>query len=419
MLDSDLTQKLQALAKDEASYETLKQLFEAEAKKAEQYKTWLELLESAVRNDYDSIIVTDLELNNPGPRICYVNDGFQRMTGYKREEVMGQTPRILQGEKTDRKTLDRLRANLEKGNSFFGQTVNYRKDGSEYINQWDIHPLTNRRGEITHWVSYQHDITERKRSEKKVMDTNTNFDDLFEGSKQTYVDLSLNGLVIDANKAFREMLGYTNEELQNASIWEFTPANDVPVLKAIFTGSENDIRNHADAFTIMFRRKNGMPVQAELNLKVLTNDGDRIARAIISNVSMRKNVLEILKKRNLGFDKVFERKNDFTYGFEINENGLPTVKWISDGFQELTGYSKDECLGEDGFTKLIHPEDLISVRKHYKAMSEGRSATQSFRILKKNGEAVQVMDYSKPDTEKSGEFKGSFVAAGKEALKTV
>ncbi|MCH8487362.1 MAG: PAS domain S-box protein [Candidatus Cyclonatronum sp.] len=419
MLDSDLTKKLQSLAKDEASFETLKALFQAEAEKAQQYKTWLELLESAVRNDYDSIIVTELELNNPGPRICYVNDGFQRMTGYKREEVIGKTPRMLQGEKTDRKTLDRLRANLEKGNSFFGQTVNYRKDGSEYINQWDIHPLTNRRGEITHWVSYQHDITERKRSEKKVMDTNTNFDDLFEGSKQTYVDLSLNGLVLDANKAFREMLGYTNEELQNAQIWEFTPSNEVPVLKTIFTSSENDIKNSAEPLTIMFRRKNGMPVQAELSLKILSNDGKRIARAVVSNVSMRKNVLEILKKRNLGFDKIFERKNDFTYGFEIGANGLPVIKWISEGFEALTGYEKDECHGEAGFNKLIHPEDLLAVRRHYKAIAEGKSATQTFRIVKKSGEVVLVMDYSKPNAESEGEFKGSFVAAGKEALKTV
>lgn len=419
MLDSDLTQQLRALSKDEASFETLKSLFQAEADKTAQYKNWLELLESAVRNDYDSIIVTELELNNPGPRICYVNDGFERMTGYRREDVIGKTPRILQGEKTDRKTLDRLRANLEKGNSFFGQTVNYRKDGSEYINQWDIHPLTDRKGQVTHWVSYQHDITERKRSEKKVLDTNTNFDDLFEGSKQTFVDLSLNGTVLDSNKAFREMLGYTNEELQSGKIWEFTPSNDVPVLKTIFTGSEDDIRSHSEAFTIMFRRKNGMPVQAELSLKILTNDGERIARAIVSNVSMRKNVLEILKKRNLGFDKVFERKNDFTYGFEIGSNGLPAVKWISEGFEALTGYDKSECLGEDGFNKLIHPEDLMAVRKHFKALAEGKSSTQSFRIVKKTGEVTLVMDYSKPDTENENEFKGSFVAAGKEALKTV
>jgi PAS domain S-box-containing protein len=90
----------------------------------------------------------------------------------------------LQGPKTDRAVLDILKKRLQEGQSFFGHTVNYRKDGSEFVNQWDIHPLTNEEGEITHWVSYQHDITERKRSEKKVVDAEIEFDRLTEESKK-------------------------------------------------------------------------------------------------------------------------------------------------------------------------------------------------------------------------------------------
>ncbi len=418
MLDNKLLSTLKSLAKDDASFAKLKELFERERSEKESYESYLDLLESAVRNDYDSILVTDLELNKPGPRICYVNDGFEKMTGYTRDEVIGKTPRILQGEKTDRKTLDRLRENLEKGNSFFGQTVNYRKDGSEYINQWDIHPLTNRKGEVTHWVSYQHDITERKRSEKKIMDTNTDFDDLFEESKKAYADLDTDGTLLDSNKAFRQMLGYVQEELSGSKLWELTPSNAVANVKAVFSEGTLEDVNPDNQFKIMFRRKNGMPVQADATFRPISVDGKKRVRATVSNASMKKNVLEILKKRNTGFDKIFERKNDFTYGFSFSNSDM-VIDWISEGFEALTGYTPEECKGKNGFSKIIHPDDHKLLDEHYAKIKNGKSATLTFRIQTKDGSVNKVMDYSKPDAEKQDSYKGAFIAAGKEALKTV
>lgn len=70
---------------------------------------------------------------------------------------------MLQGEKTDRAILDRLKRRLIEGQAFFGHTINYRKDGSEFINQWDIHPLINAEGEVTHWYLINGMLLRRKR----------------------------------------------------------------------------------------------------------------------------------------------------------------------------------------------------------------------------------------------------------------
>ncbi|MEO9887270.1 MAG: PAS domain S-box protein, partial [Balneola sp.] len=160
--ESEILELIKSCSKDKASESKLESLFSEILQKYDRTKSHLSLLENATKHDYDSILITELNLKEPGPRIVYVNDGFTKMTGYSREEVIGKTPRILQGEKTDRHVLDRLKKRLIDGQAFFGHTVNYRKDGSEFINQWDIHPLTNSEGEITHWVSYQRDITERQ-----------------------------------------------------------------------------------------------------------------------------------------------------------------------------------------------------------------------------------------------------------------
>jgi len=421
MLDSKTIELIKSLSKDDSSFEKLKKMFENERDEALKFKNHLELLESAIRNDYDSIIITDLNLDKPGPRIVYVNDGFEKMTGYDREEVIGESPRILQGEKTDRHVLDRLKECLIKGKSFFGQTVNYRKDGSEYINQWDIHPLLNKNGEITHWVSYQHDITERKRAEKKLLNPNVEFDDIFEESKKTFVDIQPDGSIIEANKAFREMLGYQKDELKGMKIWEFTPEKSATMVQSVFSSTIlNDLSKYKN-FNVMFRRKNGLPVQAEIKMIKLCEDGTDFIRAEISNISLRKNVIDILQKRNSTFNKLFERKNDFNYGFRLADGASsPEITWISDGFSELTGYKSIECLGADGFNKLIHQDDLHSVTEHFTALRKGKSSCQQFRIVTKSGDVIPVMDYSKPDTESENEFKSSVVAVDTDnTLKTV
>ena len=115
----------------------------------------------------EAIIITGPELDRPGPRIEYVNPGFARMTGYTADEVVGRTPRILQGAGTDRAELDRMRAAMEAGRAFRGEAVNYRKDGAAFFVEWLIAPVLDRDGCVAHWVSAQRDVTGRKRAEER------------------------------------------------------------------------------------------------------------------------------------------------------------------------------------------------------------------------------------------------------------
>lgn len=115
----------------------------------------------------EAIIITGPDIDFPGPRIEYVNPGFTRMTGYAAEEVVGRTPRLLQGPDTDRAVLDRMRAALEAGRPFRGEAVNYRKDGTGFFVDWLITPVLDGDGRVSHWVSAQRDVTERKRAEAR------------------------------------------------------------------------------------------------------------------------------------------------------------------------------------------------------------------------------------------------------------
>ena len=130
------------------------------------------LLASVVHFSEDSIIITNTDLDLPGPLIVYVNPGFTKMTGYLPGEVLGKSPRILQGPKTDRSVLNLLKETLKAGKVFFGQAINYRKDGSEFWNEWHVEPIRDDSGKVTHYIAIQHDISERKRAEQAIEQKN-------------------------------------------------------------------------------------------------------------------------------------------------------------------------------------------------------------------------------------------------------
>jgi len=388
---------LESLSKDEESFKKLKKHIEEIEREKDFYQRSLNLLEQAIKHDYDSILITELNYEKPGPKIVYVNEGFCEMTGYSRDEVIGKTPRILQGPKTERKVLDRLKKRLKEGNSFFGQTVNYRKDGSEFINQWDIHPLKNKQGEITHWVSYQQDLNERKRAERVLVDTNIDFDKLDEESKRILIDVDEQGDIIMANKAFRDLIGYDKEELKRFKVWELVPHSLREEFQKKFEKVLAD-KGGKDCFKLIALHKSREPIQLEIYTKLLHLKDQDIIRGDVRNVSLQKRVMNKLKQQNAEFADAFVRNSDFNYCVSMNkENTLPSVDYLSESFANLTGYLPEHFENHTSWKELIHPEDEAKVLEHFQKVWNGKSHTESYRIKHREKGYISVMDYAKPE----------------------
>lgn len=126
----------------------------------------LPVIRAALDQTRSAACITTAELDLPGPEIVYVNPAYCEMTGCQAEEVLGQTPRIMQGPLTSRPVLDRLRSDLEAGRPFEGETVNYRSDGRPYLISWRIDPVVDDEGVTTHFIATQEDITRLRRAER-------------------------------------------------------------------------------------------------------------------------------------------------------------------------------------------------------------------------------------------------------------
>ncbi|WP_137931877.1 histidine kinase dimerization/phosphoacceptor domain -containing protein [Mesorhizobium comanense] len=121
---------------------------------------------AAIRATRMSMIITDpRQADNP---IVFANDAFLRLTGYQRQEVLGRNCRFLQGPKTDKAAVEKLRKAVDGVVDTSIDILNYRKDGSTFWNALYISPVSNDRGELLFFFASQLDVSDRKRSERRI-----------------------------------------------------------------------------------------------------------------------------------------------------------------------------------------------------------------------------------------------------------
>ena len=128
----------------------------------------LKLLETVITQTKDAVVITDTDTsNNPIPNIIFVNQAFTKMTGYKPKEVIGKSPLMFTGPKSDKVELEKLSKAIKNYKDCFIETISYKKNGEEYWVNFSMIPVTNKEGEHSHWISIQRDVTKEKNQERE------------------------------------------------------------------------------------------------------------------------------------------------------------------------------------------------------------------------------------------------------------
>ncbi|SDY13872.1 PAS domain S-box-containing protein [Halobellus clavatus] len=106
------------------------------------------------------VVITDAsQEDNP---IIYLNEGFEELTGYDEEEVLGRNCRFLQGEDTNPDTVAAIREAVDTGESISTDILNYDADGNPFWNLLEIFPIADETGDITNFVGFQREISDRR-----------------------------------------------------------------------------------------------------------------------------------------------------------------------------------------------------------------------------------------------------------------
>lgn len=244
----------------------------------------LRLLRTAISRLNDIVVVTEaVSIDEPGPRIVFVNEAFERITGYRREEVLGRSPRFLQGPETSRATLDRIRHALESRQPSRVELINYTKDGKPFWVELDIVPIADETG-YTHWVAIERDITERKRAEEDLQLAAK----AFANTADAIIITDRHRHIVSVNKAFSRVTGYTPEEALG---------QDPRILQSGRHGAEFYARMWESLNTtghwqgeIWNRHKDGTLYPELLNIDIIRNSQGEVTHylAVFTDISQRK-----------------------------------------------------------------------------------------------------------------------------------
>lgn len=375
----------------------------------------LRLLESAVVNANDAILITTADsLDEPnGPLIVYVNPGFTKMTGYTPGEVIGKTPRILQGVLTSQTQLKQIRTALQEGLSIRTELINYHKDGGTYWVDVNIVPIVDSEGEITHFVSIQRNISDYKQKESEIRRSEELFRQVTENIPQVFF----------LRDAYQEKLYYISPAYEK--IWGRTRAGLTDnfrenLLDSIRPSDRDHYINIVDGllsgqnFTGEFpiHRPSGelrwicaktFPVnneQGELyRFAGIAEDITELKQAQAALTKLNQELERRVRERTVALTQINQQlgseiteREESQERFRFLAESIPQQVWIANSEGELEyvnqrvldyfGCSAEAVLGIK-WQQGIHPDDLPTALSGWrKSLTEGTPHEVEFRCLR-------------------------------------
>lgn len=260
---------------------------------------------SLVARQTDNVVV----LTGRKGQILWINDAFERITGYTFEEAKGQTPgAMLQGPETDQVTVRKIRESLIKGEGFYAEIINYDKSKTPYWIAINAQPIYNTLGDLIHFFAIQTVITDRKESERRLIKSEQTFSKAFHYSGVGKALSSIEGTILEINNTLCDMLGYSRSELTFKGINEITHPEDIERNNDLL---KRALRGEMDHYTLEKRyiHKNTSTIWVILDVSVVRNSDSSPAflisevqdittsRLMQEQIILQKNQLEETAKR--------------------------------------------------------------------------------------------------------------------------
>lgn len=352
----------------------------------------LRLLEAVIEVAEDVILITSAEPiteSENGPRVLEVNPAFSRLTGYQPEEIIGKTPRILQGPNTDPAELAKITTALQKWEPVEVELINYRKDGTPFHVNLIISPIANEAGWFTHWVSIQRDITDRKNAEIRLRKMASLLQDSQRISNTGSWELDVKtGQTIWTEEVYRIHEVPLDFDHNKANGIAFYHPDDQPIIIGALTGAIERQEKFDVRCRLITAKGRTLWVRA-IGEPLVENDEVNKVVGLFQDITPQYEVEEQVKKISDRLQLAIGAASIGIWEYEPQSNQLYWDETVSRFFglePETTVPSYSLLLS------VVHPEDSgMSEAVLRGAFSGEDSFKEKFRVLHPNGDVRTIV----------------------------
>jgi two-component system, cell cycle sensor histidine kinase and response regulator CckA len=333
----------------------------------------MRLQAAALESAANAVVISDRD-----GRIEWVNRAFTRLTGYLREEVIGQNPRLLKSGEQDPAFYSELWDTVLAGRVWHGQLVNRRQDRSLYTEEMTITPVLNALGEVTHFVAIKEDVSDRLAAERSLRESEARFRAVAESASDALLIADEEGRIVYWNRAAAKGFGY--DEIARQDLWlndlipsEARGVDERRVSRAVASGT---LPIDGGPTVVTGRRRDGSTFPVEMTLGSWKRGGRSYYCAILRDISDRKAAEAALRASEERFRATFDHA------------AVGIIHGMTDGrflrvnrkFADMLGYAPEELVGIR-FQDLTDPESLSEQMPMFNELVAGHRDT--FRIEKR------------------------------------
>jgi len=333
----------------------------------------LRVLSETVEQAENGILITEAETPE---HIVYANPAFERMTGYTEEELVGQTPEVLRGPETDPEVIESLVQAKAAGESWVGETVNYRKDGTPFRVQWTAVPVRDEGGEIEYWTAVQRDVTEQRNMEERLRER--------EGRLRGLAN-SLPGVVYQFyarpdGSYGTHFVGDHAESLLGISadpdqFYErFVSGVPAPHRETLLTSVDEAVEQAAPwRFEMPFETPSGEQIWLLGTATPEHRNGELIYNGVLLDITERKRAERAVQEERDRFETLFESLPTPVVRCTAEADGI-LIADVNEAFESVFGVERSEAEGR-ALDPLLAPDDAHAVGIDRTALMEGAVKT--------------------------------------------
>jgi diguanylate cyclase (GGDEF)-like protein/PAS domain S-box-containing protein len=333
------------------------------------------LQSAALESAANAIIITD-----PRGTIQWVNRAFTQLTGYPLEEVLGQTTRVLKSGEQDESFYQDLWKTILAGKVWSGGITNRKKDGQLYLEEMTIAPVLSAKREITNFIAVKQDVTERKRVEAALQQSEEQFRDLAENIPEVFFVVQLDPVrTTYVSPAYDVIWGRSRQELyEDPAAWmEAVHQEDRERVKDSFAHSLQG--NHLDTEYRVVRPDGSVRYIHAQAFPVLSKEG-KLSRIVglAQDVTQRVESEERLRL----WLRVLEQSGEGIFICDAQEK----IVLVNTAFEKLTGFSAEEALGKTPRILQSGRQDRAFYAELWKSVAETGTWSGEMWNRRKSGE---------------------------------